>query len=216
MYLLLVGPPGAGKGTQAKRLAKMYSIPHIATGDIFREAIKNETPLGKKAKEYIEQGKLVPDEVTIGMVEERLSRDDCQQGFILDGFPRTVNQANALTDILESLELALDAAVNIDVSDEEVIKRLSGRRVCSECGASFHVEFSPPEEAGVCDECDGEVYQRDDDNPETIKERLVVYSDQTSPLIEYYQERDLLRVIDGETTPEQVFVRIKQELEAME
>ncbi|MCK8816188.1 adenylate kinase [Natroniella sulfidigena] len=216
MYLLLVGPPGAGKGTQAKRLAKTYSMPHVATGDIFREAIKNETPLGKKAKEYIDQGKLVPDEVTVGMVEERLSRDDCQEGFILDGFPRTVNQANELTDILQDLELALDAVVNIDVGDEEVINRLSGRRVCSECGASFHVEFSPPQDEGVCDECDGELYQRDDDNPETIKERLVVYSEQTSPLIEYYQERDLLLVIDGETTPEQVFERIKKDLKAIE
>ncbi|MCK8817555.1 adenylate kinase [Natroniella sulfidigena] len=216
MHLLLVGPPGAGKGTQAKRLAKKYSIPHVATGDIFREAIKNETPLGKKAKEYIDQGKLVPDEVTVGMVEERLSRDDCQKGIILDGFPRSVDQANALSDILQDLELALDAVVNIDVGDEEVINRLSGRRVCSECGASFHVEFNPPQDAGVCDECGGELYQRDDDNPETIKERLVVYSEQTSPLIEYYQERDLLLVIDGETTPEQVFERIEKELDALE
>ncbi|WP_408955522.1 adenylate kinase [Natroniella sp. ANB-PHB2] len=215
MYLLLVGPPGAGKGTQAKRLAKAYSIPHIATGDIFREAIKNETPLGKKAKEYIDQGKLVPDEVTIGMVEERLSRDDCQKGFILDGFPRTVNQADALTNILEDLEICLDIVFNINVSDQEVINRLSGRRVCSECGASFHIEFSPPQETGVCDECDGGLYQRDDDNPETIKERLVVYSKQTAPLIDYYQERDLICVIDGEKNPEQVFVKIKEALEAI-
>jgi adenylate kinase len=206
----LIGPPGAGKGTQAANLVEQFEIPHIATGDIFRNAIKDETPLGRKAKEYIDQGKLDPDEVTIGIVENRLSEDDCQKGFILDGFPRTVVQADALTEILLNLGIELDTVLNIKVSDKEVINRLSGRRVCSECGATYHVDFNPPTEEGVCDKCEGELYQRDDDQPETIKERLNVYKEQTEPLIDYYQERDVLKNVDGEGNLDEVFAKIKQ------
>jgi adenylate kinase len=210
VHIILIGPPGAGKGTQAANLVEQFEIPHIATGDIFRNAIKDETPLGRKAKEYIDQGKLVPDEVTIGIVENRLSEDDCQKGFILDGFPRTVVQADALTEILLNLGIELDTVLNIKVSDKEVINRLSGRRVCSECGATYHVDFNPPTEEGVCDKCEGELYQRDDDQPETIKERLNVYKEQTEPLIDYYQERDVLKNVDGEGNLDEVFAKIKQ------
>ncbi|PRX26225.1 adenylate kinase [Orenia metallireducens] len=213
MNLVLVGPPGAGKGTQAVRLQEAYGIPHISTGDMFRKAIKEETELGKKAKEYMDQGKLVPDEVTIGIVRERLSQKDCHQGFILDGFPRTVNQADALNSILADMNTSLDAVINIKVSDAEVIDRLSGRRICKSCGASYHVKFNPPKVAGVCDECDGELYQREDDNPNTIQQRLNVYSEQTSPLINYYQERDLLETINGEDSLDNVFVEIKDLLD---
>jgi len=213
MNLVLVGPPGAGKGTQAVRLQEAYEIPHISTGDMFRKAIKEETELGKKAKEYIDQGELVPDEVTIGIVRERLAQDDCQQGFILDGFPRTVNQADALNTILADMNTSLDAVINIKVSDAEVIDRLSGRRICKSCGASYHVKFNPPKVAGVCDECGGELYQREDDNSNTIQQRLNVYSEQTSPLINYYQELDLLRTVNGEDSLDNVFVEIKDLLD---
>lgn len=212
MHIILVGPPGAGKGTQAAKLVDEFGVPHIATGDMFRSAIKNKTPLGKKAKEYIDQGQLVPDEVTIGIIEERLSEDDCQEGFILDGFPRTVAQADALNDILTDLNIELDVVLNIEVSEEEVVKRLSGRRICSECGASYHLEFNPPQDENTCDKCNGKLYQRDDDEPETIKERLEVYKDQTEPLINYYEETGILESIDGEAVPQKVFTRIKQEL----
>ncbi|SJZ98795.1 adenylate kinase [Selenihalanaerobacter shriftii] len=210
MHIILVGPPGAGKGTQAANLVEEFSIPHIATGDIFRSAIKNETPLGKTAKEYIDQGKLVPDEVTIGIVEERLSEGDCQEGFILDGFPRTVAQADALQDILEKLDVDLDNVLNIKVSEDEVIRRLSGRRICSDCGASYHVDFNPPKDEDTCDKCDGDLYQREDDKPETIKERLSVYKEQTEPLINYYKDLGLLKNINGEASLEEVFNNIKQ------
>ncbi len=213
MNLVLLGPPGAGKGTQASRLEDFYELIHISTGDIFRKAIKEETPLGKKAKGYIDEGKLVPDEVTIGMVRERLAMEDCQNGFILDGFPRTVNQADALMEILEELDYVLDAVVNIDVSADELVDRLSGRRICKDCGASFHVKFNAPKQEGVCDECGGELYQRDDDTPKTIKERLNVYSKETEPLIDYYKERDLLKTIDGEQGLDEVFNEIKSALE---
>jgi adenylate kinase len=210
VHLILVGPPGAGKGTQAANLVEEYGVPHIATGDIFRSAIKNKTPLGKKAKEYIDQGKLVPDEVTIGIVRERLSKGDCQEGFILDGFPRTIAQADALAEILKELNIELNAVLNIKVSDEEVIKRLSGRRICSDCGASYHVDFNPPQEDGVCDKCEGDLYQREDDQPETIKERLKVYKEKTEPLINYYQEAGLLKNVNGEAGLDEVFGNIKQ------
>ncbi|MBM7624002.1 adenylate kinase [Sporohalobacter salinus] len=212
MHIILVGPPGAGKGTQAANLVDEFGVPHIATGDIFRSAIKNKTQLGKKAKEYIDQGQLVPDEVTIGIVEERLSEDDCQEGFILDGFPRTVTQADALNDILADLNIKLDTVLNIEVSEEEVVRRLSGRRICSECGASYHLEFNPPQDKNICDKCSGELYQREDDEPETIKERLEVYKEQTEPLINYYKEKGILKSINGEAVPQEVFTRIKQEL----
>ncbi len=212
MHLVLLGPPGAGKGTQAARLQQFYEIPHISTGDMFRKAIKEETQLGKKAKEYIDQGELVPDQVTIGIVRERLSEADCEKGFILDGFPRTVNQADALSEILDDLELKLNAVVNIKVSDQEVVDRLSGRRICKSCGATFHVKFNSPKEVGVCDECGAELYRRDDDNPETIQQRLDVYSKQTTPLINYYQECELLESVDGEQNLDEVFEEIKSTL----
>lgn len=215
MYLVLLGPPGAGKGTQAARIEAAYALPHIATGDIFRKNIKEKTELGKKAKEYIDQGKLVPDKVTIGMVKDRLAKDDCQNGFILDGFPRTVQQADALEEILRDLELSLDAIINIQVSDEEVISRLSGRRVCKECGATFHIKFNAPQKEGICDECGGELYQRDDDTPSTIKERLEVYSKQTAPLVQYYQQDDILEEINGEQSLEDVYNEINSRLERL-
>ncbi|MGM0501340.1 MAG: adenylate kinase [Bacillota bacterium] len=212
MKLVLLGPPGAGKGTQAARLKAAYDLPHISTGDIFRAAIKGETELGKKAKEYLDQGKLVPDEVTNGIVKERLAQSDCEAGFILDGFPRTINQAEALDQIMSDLDYSLDAALNIEVSDEVVINRLSGRRICSECGATYHVDFNPPQEEGICDECGGELYQRDDDTPETIKERLEVYYNQTAEVVDYYQDQDLLLTVDGEQGLDEVFADIKENL----
>ncbi|WP_018249336.1 adenylate kinase [Orenia marismortui] len=215
MNLILLGPPGAGKGTQAVRIEETYQIPHISTGDIFRKAIKDKTELGKKAKEYIDQGQLVPDTVTNGIVRERLSNEDCKEGFILDGFPRTVNQADALSSILEELNLSLNAVINIRVSDEEVINRLSGRRICKSCGASFHIKFNPPAKPGECDECGGDLYQREDDNPQTIKERLNVYSKKTSPLINYYEERKLLKTINGEQGLDEVFEEINRFLDTI-
>ena len=212
MKLVLLGPPGAGKGTQAARLEEYYNLPHISTGDIFRKAIKDETELGQEAKQYLDQGKLVPDEVTNGIVKERLAQSDCAEGFILDGFPRTVNQAEALSQILTDLNYQLDAAVNIQVSDDEVIKRLSGRRICNDCGATYHVEFNPPADEGVCDQCGGELYQRDDDTPETIKERLEVYYDKTAAVVDYYKDEDLLLTIDGEQGLDEVFAAIKENL----
>ncbi|MBM7557813.1 adenylate kinase [Halanaerobacter jeridensis] len=212
MKLVLLGPPGAGKGTQAARLENYYSIPHISTGDIFRKAIKNETELGQKAKQYLDQGKLVPDEVTNGIVKERLAQSDCKDGFILDGFPRTVNQAEALSQILNDLDYELDAAVNIKVNDDEVVKRLSGRRICDDCGATYHVDFNPPQEEGVCDQCGGELYQRDDDTPDTIKERLEVYYDKTAAVVDYYKDRGSLLKIDGEQSLDEVFADLKENL----
>ncbi|WP_459842316.1 adenylate kinase [Halanaerocella petrolearia] len=211
MRLVLLGPPGAGKGTQAARMEAAYGLPHVATGDIFRQAIKEETELGKKAKEYIDQGKLVPDKIVVGIVEERLSEDDCQEGFILDGFPRTIEQAEALADLVD-----LDTVLNIKVGDEEVVNRLSGRRVCKECGATFHLEYNQPQKKGLCDECGADLYQRDDDKPETIKERLKVYYDQTAPLINYYKDRNLLQSVNGEQNLDQVFADISQILEELE
>ena len=212
MKLVLLGPPGAGKGTQAARLEDYYDIPHISTGDIFRKAIKEETELGQRAKEYLDEGKLVPDEVTNGIVKERLAESDCKDGFILDGFPRTINQAEALSQILNDLNYKLDAAVNIEVSDDEVIKRLSGRRVCSDCGATYHVDFNPPQEEGSCDKCGGELYQRDDDTPETIKERLEVYYDKTAAVVDYYKDKDLVVTINGQQGLDEVFAAIKENL----
>ena len=212
MKLVLLGPPGAGKGTQAARLEDYYDIPHISTGDIFRKAIKEETELGQRAKEYLDEGKLVPDEVTNGIVKERLAESDCKDGFILDGFPRTINQAEALSQILNDLNYKLDAAVNIEVSDDEVIKRLSGRRVCSDCGATYHVDVNPPQEEGSCDKCGGELYQRDDDTPETIKERLEVYYDKTAAVVDYYKDKDLVVTINGQQGLDEVFAAIKENL----
>jgi len=194
---ILLGPPGSGKGTQAKRLIEKYDIPQISTGDLLREAVKNGTELGKEAKQFMDAGKLVPDEVVIGMVKERLQKDDAQKGFILDGFPRTVPQAEELDKVLEGMGKKIDKVINIEVPDEEVVERLSGRRTCKDCGAMYHVKFSPPKEEGKCDKCGGELYQRDDDNPETIKSRLQVYHEQTAPLKDYYGKQGLVADIAG-------------------
>jgi len=188
--LVFLGPPGAGKGTQAKAVAGRYGIPHISTGDMLREALKNETALGLKAKEYMDGGLLVPDDVIVGVVAEKLA--SISDGFLLDGFPRTVVQAEALDGILEGSEEKLDSVVYFDVDENTVVRRLSGRRTCGSCGANFHVEAMPPKKEGVCDRCGGELYQRDDDKPEVVRERMAVYQEETAPLIEYYREQGLL------------------------
>lgn len=198
MRLVLLGAPGAGKGTQAVNLSEKLKVPHISTGDIFRLNIKNCTPLGKLAKEYIDKGALVPDEVTIGIVKDRLSQDDCTKGFILDGFPRTIPQAVNLDRVLEEMGVALDYAVDIFVHDSEIVKRLSGRRVCPECGMSYHVLFGPPKKDGTCDACGKALIQRDDDREETVLKRLSTYHSQTEPLIEFYKGKGKLLVVEGQ------------------
>ncbi|RLA86133.1 MAG: adenylate kinase [Deltaproteobacteria bacterium] len=198
MNLVLLGPPGSGKGTQAKRLSERLGIPHISTGDILREAVREGTALGKEAKRFMDEGKLVPDEVVIGIVKERLRGEDCEKGAIFDGFPRTVAQAEALDRIMEELGRRVDRVIDIEVSEEEVLRRLTGRRTCKNCGAMYHVVFNPPKEPGVCDRCGGELYQRDDDREETIRERLRVYREQTEPLIDYYRSKGILYSVKGE------------------
>lgn len=197
MNIILLGPPGAGKGTQAKMLVNEFALPHISTGDMFRAAIKQGTEVGLKAKAIMDAGQLVPDEITIDIVQARLGQSDCASGFLLDGFPRTVPQAQALDRILERLGCSLDAAVNIDVANTAIIARMAGRRVCRQCGASYHLEFNPPREAGKCDQCGGELYQRSDDSEETVANRLKVYAQQTEPLLTYYQEQGLVLNING-------------------
>lgn len=204
MHILLMGPPGAGKGTQAEHLVEAFSIPHISTGDMFRKAQADGTALGLEAKRYMESGQLVPDEVTIGIVRERLAEDDCKKGFLLDGFPRTVAQADALKNILEDLSMSLDGAINIEVPMERLIERLTGRRICKTCGATYHMVFNPPQEAGICDRDGGELYQRKDDNEETATNRLSVYAEQTEPLINYYRESGLLLTINGDKAVDEV------------
>ena len=197
MHILLMGPPGAGKGTQAANLVKEFGIPHISTGDMFRAAVKEGTELGLQAKACMDAGKLVPDEVTIGIVKERLAKPDCKKGFILDGFPRTVEQADALTGILKELGLSLTAAINITVPAADLIERAVGRRICKSCGATYHVKFNPSKKAGVCDTCAGDLYQRADDSEETMRNRLSVYEAQTKPLIAYYEKAGVYKEIDG-------------------
>lgn len=213
MNIILLGPPGAGKGTQAKKIAEHYSLPHISTGDILRENISNNTSLGIKAKSYMAKGELVPDELLITIIRDRLSKPDCSKGFLLDGYPRTVPQADALQMILTESNKKLDIVLNIDVDDEELIKRLSGRRVCASCGMSYHMIFNPPKEDEICDKCEGKLYQREDDKPEAIRNRLIVYKKQTQPLIEYYTRKSLLRTVDGGKDIPEIFKDIRKILE---
>lgn len=208
MYILLMGPPGAGKGTQAERLIHEYGIPQISTGDMFRAAVKSGTPLGKEAKSYMDRGALVPDSVTVGIVKERLAQDDCRKGWILDGFPRTTAQAAALDAILHDLGIALTAVININADKQDLVKRISGRYVCRKCGASFHKEFRPPKQEGVCDNCGGELYQRNDDKAETVHQRLEVYETSTKPLIDYYKASGVLYDIDGDQSMDDVYAQI--------
>lgn len=212
MRLLIMGPPGAGKGTQAALIKDTYNIVHISTGDMFRKAMKNETPLGKLAKEYIDKGELVPDSVTISLVRERLQEEDCEKGFLLDGFPRTIAQAIALDDMLSELNIKIDKVINVEVPDEDLIERITGRRICLNCGAGYHVKNQPPKVEGICDNCHGLLYQRDDDSEETIKNRLVVYNRQTKPLLEYYKNAGILATIEGKGTIEEIFDKIKSTL----
>lgn len=208
MNLVLIGAPGAGKGTQAKFIADKFSIPHISTGDMLREAVKNQTELGRKAKEYMDEGELLPDELVVDIVSERLMEDDAKGGFILDGFPRTVGQADALKKALAQLSKSVDIVLNFEVKDEELTKRLTGRRSCKSCGAIFHTMFNPSKVDGVCDGCGGDLYQRDDDKIETVANRLKVYQDQTAPLIDYYQKEGLLRTVDGQKPVKEVEAEI--------
>lgn len=213
MRLIMLGAPGAGKGTQALLLSKSFSIPQISTGDILRANIKNETDLGKKAKEYMDKGLLVPDELVVEIVKDRLGKEDCKDGFILDGFPRTIPQAKALDEALADMGIKLDRAINIYVPDENIIKRMGGRRVCPQCGASYHVEFKKSLKEDICDECHSKLIQRDDDKEETVKKRLEIYHEQTKPLIEYYQNMGILSNIDGIGDVEEISNRIKKTLE---
>jgi len=208
MNLILVGPPGSGKGTQAKMLVEKYNIPQISTGDILREAVKEGSPLGKQAKSCMDKGALVPDEVVIGIIEERLKKPDCKMGFILDGFPRTVAQAEALGAILDKMSLKIEHLINIEIDDEELLKRLTGRRTCRKCGQGYHIIFDPPIDKDVCNKCKGELYQRDDDKEDTIKSRLNVYHKQTAPVVEFYQKKNTAKAINGIGKIDEIFKRI--------
>lgn len=205
MNLVLMGLPGAGKGTQAEKIVEKYSIPHISTGDMFRAAMKEGTELGLKAKSFMDQGALVPDEVTIGIVRERLSKDDCQKGFLLDGFPRTVAQAEALENMLTDLDKKIDYCLNIDVDHNILMERLTGRRICKDCGATYHLVFNPPAKDGRCDRCGGELYQRADDNEETVHNRLEVNIQQSEPLLHFYETKGYLKNINGQQDIHDVF-----------
>lgn len=205
VYLLLMGPPGAGKGTQAAKLVERYDIPHVSTGDIFRGALQERTPLGLEAKRYMDVGALVPDQVTVGITRERLAKSDCIGGFILDGFPRTLQQAHALDQMLAKMGIRLNRVLNIVVADKDLIPRLTGRRICQSCGATYHIVYRPPAKEDICDRCGGELYQRDDDHEDTVRERLEVYHRQTLPLIEYYRERGLYTEINGAQPTDAVF-----------
>ena len=205
MKIIMLGAPGAGKGTQAKQIAAKYSIPHISTGDIFRANIKNGTELGKKAKEYMDQGLLVPDELTCDLVMDRIAQDDAKNGFVLDGFPRTIPQAEALDAALTKIGQSMDYAIDVDVPDENIINRMSGRRACLNCGATYHIVSIPPKKEGICDSCGNALVLRDDDKPETVKKRLDVYHDQTQPLIDYYKGKGILKSVSGTQPMEKVF-----------
>ncbi|MBC5715314.1 adenylate kinase [Roseburia sp. BX1005] len=208
MKIIMLGAPGAGKGTQAKQIAEKYSIPHISTGDIFRANIKNGTELGKKAKTYMDQGLLVPDELTCDLVVDRIKQDDCKKGFILDGFPRTIPQAEALDAALSKMGEKMDYAIDVDVPDENIVRRMGGRRVCLNCGATYHIVSIPTKVEGICDKCGSEVVLRDDDKPETVQKRLSVYHEQTQPLIDYYNRQGILKTVNGTRPLEEVFADI--------
>jgi adenylate kinase len=208
LNLILLGPPGAGKGTQAQRIVERYHVPQVSTGDILRKAVKEGTVLGKKAKAFMDQGQLVPDQVVIDIIDERLRASDCNPGFILDGFPRTIAQAEALQPILAKMGRSIDHVINIEVDTEELVRRLTGRRTCKNCGAMFHIFFHPPKADGICDRCSGTLYQREDDQEKTIRIRLNEYQKQTAPLIQYYQLKNSLRSIQGVGGQEEIFERI--------
>ena len=214
MKIVMLGAPGAGKGTQAKMIASKYQVPHISTGDIFRANIKNGTELGKKAKEYMDQGLLVPDELTVDLVIDRLSQDDCKKGYILDGFPRTIPQAEALDAALAKLGEKMDFAIDVDVPDENIISRMSGRRACTGCGETYHIVYNPSKKGDVCEVCGETLILRDDDKPETVQKRLIVYHDQTQPLIDYYTGQNILKTVDGTQDMNDVFAAITEILEA--
>ena len=208
MKIIMLGAPGAGKGTQAKMIADKYGVPHISTGDIFRANIKNGTELGMEAKKYMDQGQLVPDELTVKILLDRVAKDDCKNGYVLDGFPRTIPQAEVLDSELTKLGDHIDYAINVDVPDENIVKRMSGRRACLTCGATYHIEHVPPKKEGICDVCGSELVLRDDDKPETVKNRLNVYHEQTQPLIDFYTEKGVLKTVDGTVPMEEVFAAI--------
>ena len=214
MKIIMLGAPGAGKGTQAKMIAEKFGVPHISTGDIFRANIKEGTDLGKEAKEYMDKGQLVPDELTVRILLDRVSKADCKEGYVLDGFPRTIPQAEVLSNEVAKLGDRIDFAIDVDVPDENIIRRMGGRRACVKCGATYHVEHIPPKKEGICDVCGAELVLRDDDKPETVKKRLAVYHEQTQPLIDYYSRMNILRTVDGTRDKDEVFTDIVKLLEA--
>lgn len=208
MKIIMLGAPGAGKGTQAKMIAERYGLPHISTGDIFRANIKNGTALGMEAKTYMDQGLLVPDELTVKILLDRVAKEDCQNGYVLDGFPRTIPQAEVLDRALDEIGDRIDFAIDVDVPDENIIRRMSGRRACTGCGATYHLEYIPPKKDGVCDACGAELVLRDDDHPETVGKRLSVYHEQTQPLIDFYGKKGILKTVDGTLNMKDVFSAI--------
>ncbi|NLN15378.1 MAG: adenylate kinase [Tissierellia bacterium] len=213
MRIILLGPPGVGKGTQAANIVERYGIPHISTGDILRANIKEGTELGKTAKEYMDKGLLVPDEIVVSIVQDRLTKDDCKEGFLLDGFPRTVEQAEALDKALDEMGIKLDKVVNIQADKEVLIERIVGRRICRSCGATYHIKNNPPKVEGICDKCGGELYQREDDTVETVATRIQVYLEQTQPLIDFYRQKGLILDVDGTQPIEEVFNTIVKAIE---
>lgn len=209
MKIIMLGAPGAGKGTQAKLISEEYKIPHVSTGDIFRANIKNGTELGMEAKKYMDQGLLVPDELTVKILLDRVAQEDCKNGYVLDGFPRTIPQAQVLEEALDKLGEKIDYAINVDVPDENIVRRMSGRRACLKCGATYHIEHIPPKTEGICDTCGSELVLRDDDRAETVQNRLKVYHDQTQPLIDFYTQKEVLKNVDGTMDMQDVFKAIK-------
>ncbi len=209
MKIVMLGAPGAGKGTQAKMIAEAYGIPHVSTGDIFRANLKEGTELGKQAKVYMDKGELVPDELTVKILLDRVAKDDCKNGYVLDGFPRTIPQAEVLDKALSELGESIDYAVDVEVPDENIVRRMSGRRACLSCGATYHIEHIPPKKEGICDTCGSELVLRDDDKPETVQKRLTVYHEQTQPLIDFYTAKGVLKTVDGTQPMDKVFADIK-------